>query len=71
MTQTEKIVEYINRYGSITTMEAFTELDITRLSSRVFDLRQQGVPVVGTVETRTNKLGEKKHYKRYTIESDG
>lgn len=42
MTQTEVILDYMKRNGSITSMQAFHELGITRLSARIFDLRKAG-----------------------------
>lgn len=34
-----KIYEYMKEHGSITTMEAFSRFNITRLSGRIYDLR--------------------------------
>ena len=41
-TQNEMVLEFIQKAGSITAKEAFTELGITRLSARIFDLRKMG-----------------------------
>ena len=46
MTQNEQVLDYIKSTGSITAMEAFKELGITRLSARVYDLRKAGVNIV-------------------------
>lgn len=40
MTQNEMIYDYLKKKGSITTYEAFTELFITRLSARIFDIKK-------------------------------
>ena len=45
MTQNEMILDYLNKKGSITTYESFTELFITRLSARIHDLKQMGYEV--------------------------
>lgn len=42
MTQCERIIKYINDFGSITTYQAFTDLGITRLASRIHDLSERG-----------------------------
>ena len=34
------IYDYLKKNGSITTYEAFTELFITRLSARIFDIKK-------------------------------
>jgi hypothetical protein len=43
--QCAQILDYIRNKGSITTMEAFQELGCTRLSGRIYDLREQGIPI--------------------------
>lgn len=40
--QTEKVLKYMKAHGGITSMEAFGNLGITRLSGRIFELRKQG-----------------------------
>ena len=62
-TQCEMVLDYMQKYGSITTFEAF----ITRLSSRINDLRNAGYRIVGEFESRLNRFGEKVSYKRYTL----
>lgn len=42
MNQCERIAEYIKEFGSITTLEAFNDLGITRLASRIHDLTEAG-----------------------------
>jgi hypothetical protein len=66
MTQTEKIERYIKEHGSITTMEAFQYLRITRLSARIEDMRDKGIDVVSTP---VNNKGMR--YVRYSIKKRG
>lgn len=70
-TQCEQILDYISEFGSITSLEAITELGCLRLASRVSDLRKAGYNIEGKFETHTNQKGEKKRYVRYTIEPRG
>lgn len=42
MTQQEAILQYINDNGSITTYEAFANLGITKLTTRISELRRKG-----------------------------
>lgn len=65
MTQCERIMRYIDECGSITTMEAFTELGIVRLASRICDLKKQGIEIDSRMEHSRNRWGEKVSYKRY------
>lgn len=46
MTQNLKILMWIDTHGSITTMEAFQNLGITRLGSRILELRRKGYNIV-------------------------
>lgn len=67
MTQNERILRHMQDFGSITSMEAFTEYGCTRLSARIKDLRDAGIPVQASRETRTNRYGEKVSFARYRI----
>lgn len=65
--QCDRIIQYMKDYGSITTLEAFTELGIVRLGARISELRKKGVEIVGEDEVVRNRYGEKCHIKRYFI----
>lgn len=41
----KRILEYIRKHGSITSMDAFRDLSITRLSARIYDLRAKGYDI--------------------------
>ena len=45
MNQHQLILDYIEEHGSITTMEAFLYLGITKLSTRVSELIRRGVKI--------------------------
>ena len=49
MTQTDKILDYIKKNGSIDPLRAMTELGEMRLASRIHDIRSLGVPVKSLV----------------------
>lgn len=55
MTQNEMILNHIKKHGSITSMEAFAEYNITRLSGRIHDLRREGHNII--TEKRKAKNG--------------
>lgn len=67
-TQNERILDYINRFGSITQLDALQDLGVMRLASRISDLRSEGYPIISTVEAVQNRFGEKCHIKRYSME---
>lgn len=41
MTQEQQVYDYIKNHGSITTMDAFMDLRITRLSAQIFNLKEE------------------------------
>ena len=69
--QCEKILGYMDRFGSITTLEAFTDIGCTRLASRICDLRQRGYNIADKPEKSKNRFGQTVHYKRYYIPKEG
>ena len=69
-TQNDRILDYIDRYGSITQLEALQDLGIMRLASRVSDLKSMGYPIISEMETVKNRFGEKCSIKRYRLEQD-
>ncbi len=66
-TQAERILEYIEEFGSITQMDALRDLGVMRLASRISDLKKQGVPIKSDVEAVKNRYGETCHIKRYSL----
>lgn len=69
-TQCEKIIRYIKDFGKITTFEAFAELGIARLGSRIFDLKEQGYTFEKTRINTKNRWGEPTHYDEYRLVGD-
>ena len=67
MSQTQAVLEYIKRYGSISSLEAFRDLACMRLSGRVYDLRKLGFNIVAETETSTNRMGNPVSYSRYRL----
>lgn len=58
-----RVLSYMNKNGSITTMEAFSKLNITRLSGRIHELRRHGFDIESTnVVTEDGK-----RYVRYSL----
>lgn len=66
MSQHERIIDYITRFGSISPMEAFNDLGITKLSTRISEMRADGIDFHQEWETRKNRYGEKVRYMRYS-----
>lgn len=56
MTQKEMIVKYIKDFGSISPLEALSDLGIMRLASRVTDLKNDGVKIVKSMEKTKKQI---------------
>ena len=68
--QNQRILEYINEFGSITALEAMRDLGVYRLASRISDLKKRGYIVASDwVEVR-NRWGEKTRVKSYRLEQE-
>ena len=59
------ILCYIFDFGSITPMEAFTELGITKLSTRISEMKMIGIQFNQAFEGKINRRGKKVRYMRY------
>ena len=67
-TQCQMVLQYMNDFGSITTMDAFMDLGCTRLPARISDLKDQGYKIADRVEVGKNRCGRKVNWKRYWID---
>jgi len=70
MTQCERILQYMEKFGSITNREAVINLDIMRLASRIHDLQKEGYNIKRENVKKKNESGEFKHYTRYSLEGE-
>ena len=70
-TQNQRILDYIEQFGSITQLEALKDLGVMRLASRISDLRKQGYKIVSEVEAVKNRFEEQCHIKRYRLAREG
>ncbi len=66
-TQAALVFDYMIDFGSITPMDAVNDLGIMCLAERVRDLRNMGINVKSTQESRKNRYGKTARYARYTL----
>ena len=69
-TQCDRILQYIEDFGSITQLQAIADLGCMRLASRVSDLKQMGHPIRRRMVAGKNRYGEKTTYAEYYIEKE-
>lgn len=67
MTQKELILKYISDFGSITSFQAYADLGITQLATRIKELKAKGYNFETVPESNTNRYGKPVHYVRYFI----
>lgn len=67
MTQRDAIIDYIEDFGSITPMEAFADLGITKLATRISEMRKDGMRFKIEMIKSKNRYGKTVHYARYSF----
>lgn len=65
--QKQMVLDYMREFGSITPVDAFRDLGITRLAAVVFDLRDDGHDIHKEREHAFNRYGQKVRYARYSF----
>lgn len=70
-TQNNRLIQYLELYGSITPLEALADLGIMRLAARISDVKgelaKRGVRLKREMVTDKNRFGETVHYMRYRV----
>lgn len=68
VTQKDRIMDYLSKFGSITSWQAYEDLGITQLSTRLKELHdQRGINFKKERIYKTNRFGQKCHYDKYMI----
>ena len=65
MSQYELILKYLDDFGSITPMDAFRDLGITKLATRISELTRMGYEFDRKMETAKNRYGNECRFMRY------
>lgn len=68
MTQNERVLDYMQRFGSITQLEALSDLGIMRLASRIGDLKKEGHSIKKEMVKSKNRFGDNIQFARYSLE---
>ncbi len=67
MKQSELILNYLHDFGTITPYQAFKDLGITKLATRISEMRKKGYEFHSEWITTTNRYGQEVKYKRYSL----
>lgn len=65
--QCQRVLDYMTEFGSISTLEAFKDLGVARLASRIHDLKSMGYKIESEIKTSKNRYGENTHFKVYRL----
>jgi len=69
-TQKKKIMEYMKKFGSVTSWEAYRELGITQFATRIKELKEEGYTFETKWEKRKNQEGKRVNFKRFYFGSN-
>lgn len=69
-TQADRILQYMEQFGSITQYEALQDLGVMRLASRISDLKRRGIPIKSEVVGVKNRFGETCYISQYSLVVD-
>ena len=65
--QKQRVIDYLNKFGSISSWEAYADLGITQLGARIDQLKKEGYRFKTEWESSKNRFGDKTDYKRYYL----
>ena len=69
-TQRDRVLKYIRDFGFITSWDAYSELGISQLGARIFELKERGYEFKKTRIYAKNRYGEKTHYDEYRLKEN-
>ena len=67
ITQRERVLQYMEQYGSITRLQAAMDLGCFELASRIGELEDMSYRFNKETVTSKNRYGDTVHYKKYSI----
>lgn len=68
MSQKLRVLEYLEKYGSITSIESYEKLQIVDLQKAIQLLRKENYRITDRWIKKTNNLGKRVKFKKYTLE---
>lgn len=68
MDQHTRILHYMETHKGITPMDAFHELGITKLATRIGEMTRKGIKITKIWEEGVDRYGDPTRYKRYFLE---
>ncbi len=69
-TMKDRVLEYLKKYGTITSWEAYSNLGCTHLSEYIRQLRADEYFIVSVPTRSKNRYGEISNYSTYTLKKE-
>ena len=70
MNQHQRIIKYLKDYQTITPFQAFADLGITKLATRVSEMKRKGYVFNQELITTKNRYGETCQFMQYSLVSE-
>lgn len=70
MTQKQRILEHLKKYGSITTWDSFSLYGDTRLSDKIYQLKRDNYVFEEEWVTKKNRYGKPVSFKKYILKGE-
>lgn len=67
VTQRDRVLQYIRDFGSITSWQAYADLGVTQLATRIVELKERGYVFTKKRVSVENRYGDKTHYYEYRL----
>lgn len=67
MTQKQLILNYIREFGSITPLQAFADLGITKLATRISEMKRDGMNIKVDSVQQKNRYGKTITFSKYSM----
>lgn len=67
MSQKERILQHLESGNTITSLEAYQELGVTQLATRIYELKAEGNPILSQRIKVTNRFDEQCSVSKYYL----
>lgn len=68
MTQCERVLQYMEDFGTINPLQAFADIGVLRLAARISDLKKDGHKISRKIVTGKNRYGDAVYFAEYELE---
>lgn len=69
-TQRDRVLDYLDRFGKITSWDAYRDLGITQLATRIFELERMGYQFDRTIVMGKNRFDKNIKWTEYRLRKD-